>query len=45
MTWAGHAARMGERKSVFRVLMGKSEEKNHLGGPGVNVRIILKCIF
>jgi len=36
---------MGERKSVFRVLMGKSEEKNHLGGPGVNVRIILKCIF
>ena len=23
MRWAGHAARMGERRGVYRVLMGK----------------------
>jgi hypothetical protein len=35
---------MGER-SVFRVLVGKLEEENNLGGPGENVRIIFRCIF
>jgi len=25
MRWAGHVARMGERRGVYRVLMGKSE--------------------
>jgi hypothetical protein len=43
--WAGYVARMGERRSVFRVLVKKSEEKKNLGGTGVNVRIILRCIF
>jgi hypothetical protein len=27
MRWAGHVARMGERKGVYRVLMGKTEGK------------------
>jgi len=45
MRWAENVARMGERSSVFRVLVGKPEEKNNSGGPGVTVRIILKCIF
>ena len=27
MRWAGHVTRMGEGKSVYRVLMGKSEEE------------------
>ena len=31
--WAGHVARMGEKRSVFRVLVGKPEEKRPLGRP------------
>jgi len=27
MRWAGHVARMGERRGVFRVLVGKPEGK------------------
>jgi hypothetical protein len=33
MRWAGHVARMGEERNVYRVLMGKPEEKTPLGGP------------
>ena len=29
MRWAGHVARMGERRGVYRVLMGKPEGKNN----------------
>jgi len=36
---------MGKRRGVYRVLMGKPEERDHLGDPGVDGRIILKCIF
>jgi len=45
MRWAGHVARMGERRGVYRVLVVKPEEKSHLGEPGVDGRIILRCIF
>jgi len=31
--WAGHVARMGERKGVNRVLVGKNEGKSPLGRP------------
>ena len=31
--WAGHVARMGERKGVYRVLVGKPEGKRPLGKP------------
>ena len=31
MRWAGHVARMEERRSVYRVLMGKPEGKRQLG--------------
>jgi hypothetical protein len=27
MRWAGHVARMGEERDVYRVLVGKSERK------------------
>ena len=27
MRWAGHVARMGERRGVYRVLVGKPESK------------------
>jgi hypothetical protein len=33
MKWAGHVARMGEEKNVYRVLMGKPEGKRPLGRP------------
>ena len=31
MRWAGHVARMGERRGVYRVLVGKPEGKRPLG--------------
>ena len=33
MRWAGHGARIGDRKGVYRVMMGKPEEKRPLGRP------------
>jgi len=33
MRWAGHVARMGEERGVYRALVGKSEGKRPLGGP------------
>jgi len=33
MSWAGHVARMGERRCVYRVLVGKRERKRPLGRP------------
>jgi len=33
MGWAGHVARMGEERVVYRVLVGKPEEKRPLGKP------------
>ena len=31
MRWAGHVARMGERRGIYRVLVGNSEGKRPLG--------------
>jgi transcription termination factor 2 len=33
MRWAGHVARMGEERSVYSVLVGRSEGKKPLGRP------------
>jgi len=33
MRWAGHVACMGEDRGVYRVLVGKPEEKRLLGRP------------
>jgi len=33
MRWAGHVARRGERRSIYRVLVGKPEGKKLLGRP------------
>ena len=33
MTWAGHVARMGEERGVYRVLVGKPEGRRPLGRP------------
>jgi len=34
MRWAGHVARMGGEKVVYRVLVGKPEGRRPLGRPG-----------
>jgi len=36
---------VGERRVVYRVLVGKPEGKRPLGDPGVDGRIILSWIF
>jgi hypothetical protein len=33
MRWAGHAARMGEKRNMYRLLVGKPEGKRPLGRP------------
>jgi hypothetical protein len=33
MRWAGHVARMGEGRDVYRVLIGRPEGKRPLGRP------------
>jgi len=33
MRWAGHVARMGEGRGVYRVLVGKNERQRPLGRP------------
>jgi hypothetical protein len=33
MRWAGYVARMGEGRGVYRVLVGKPEERRPLGRP------------
>ena len=46
MRWEGHVACMGERRGVYRVLMGKCERKRPLRGPKRrwenNMRIVLQ---
>jgi hypothetical protein len=34
MRWTGHVTRMGERRGVYRVFVGRSEGKIPLGRPG-----------
>jgi hypothetical protein len=33
MRWAGHVARMGEKRNAYRILVGKPEGKRPLGRP------------
>jgi hypothetical protein len=33
MKWAGHVACMGQRKGIYRILVGKSEGRSPLGTP------------
>jgi len=33
MKWVGHVALMGDRRGVYRVLMGKPERQRPLGRP------------
>jgi len=46
MRWMGHVARMGERRSVYRVFVGKPEGKRSLERPRCrwedNIKIALR---
>jgi hypothetical protein len=42
MRWAGHAARMRERKNAYRILVGNPEGRRPLGRP---IKTILKWIL
>jgi hypothetical protein len=42
MRWAGHVARMGEGRGVYRVLIGGPGEKSHWEDLGVGGRITLR---
>jgi hypothetical protein len=39
MRWAGHVARMGEGRNLYRGLVGKPERKVHLEDQGVDGRM------
>ena len=44
MRWAGHVARMGEERGVYRILVGKPEGRRALGRPRRRWVIILGWI-
>jgi hypothetical protein len=48
MRWAGHVACMGERRYVYRVLIGRPEGKRPLGRPRCrwedNIKMVLREI-
>ena len=41
----GHVGSTGERRGLYRVLVGEPDERDHLQNPGVGGRIILEYIF
>jgi hypothetical protein len=45
MIWAGHVARMGEKRGAYRILVWRPEGRRPLGRPGIDGRIILKWIL
>ena len=45
MRWAGHVERIGERRGLYRYLVGKMRERHCLGDPDVDRRIIIIRIF
>jgi hypothetical protein len=45
MRWAGHVARMGEKRNAYRVLVGKPEERDHWEDQDVGGWTISKWIL
>ena len=45
MRWAGHVARMGDSRAVYRVLWGNMKGRDHLGDADLDGRIILRWIL
>ena len=45
MRWAGHVTRVGRGETYTGFWWGNLKERDHLGDPGVDRRIILSWIF
>jgi hypothetical protein len=45
MRWEGHVAQMGEKRTAYRLLVGKPEGKRPLGRPRRRWGIILEWIL
>jgi hypothetical protein len=45
MRWTGYAARMGERRNAYRILVGNPEGRNHWEDQNVDGWTILKWIL
>ena len=45
MRWAGHVARMGRGETYTGVWWGNLKERDHLGKPGIDGRIILRWVL
>jgi hypothetical protein len=46
MRWAEYVAHMGERRGVYKVMVGKPKgERDHLEDPSEDGRIILRWVF
>jgi hypothetical protein len=45
LKWAGHVALMGKGEAYTWFWWGNLRKGDHLGDPGVDVSIILRCIF
>jgi len=45
LRWAGYVACLGERRDEYRIWWGNLRERDHLGDPGIDGRIILRWIF
>jgi hypothetical protein len=45
MKWAGHVARMGERRNAYRIMVGKPEGRDHWEDQDVGGWTILKWIL
>ena len=45
MRWAGHVARMGVGRGVYRVLVRNPGGKDHWGDPGVDGKVILRWVL
>jgi hypothetical protein len=43
--WAGHVARMGEKRNAYRILVGKPEGRDHWEDQDVDGWTILKWIL
>ena len=43
--WAGHVVRMGERRGEIEFRWGNLRERDHIGDPGLDGKIILRWIF
>jgi hypothetical protein len=45
MRWVGHAAHMGKGRKLYKVLVGKPKDRDHLEYRGTDGRMGLEWIF